>query len=291
MRVAFIGTGLMGRPMAARLLGVGHTVTVYNRTRTKAEPLAPLGAHVADSPAMALEAAETVVLMLADGTAIRDTLFADAARARLAAHTVIQMGTIAPEESRSFADMVCTASGAYLEAPVLGSIAEAEAGTLTVMVGAAPELFDHWAPLLRCFGPEPLRVGPVGHAAALKLALNQLIGSQMAAFALSLGLVQRAGVDPDLFMRVLRGSTLFAPTFGRKLPRLLDRHYADPNFPIKHLLKDICLALGEARHHGLAASALEGVEHLLRSALAQGLADADYSALYEIVNPPQQAGG
>lgn len=288
MQLAFLGTGLMGRPMAVRLLAAGHTVAVYNRTRAKAEALGPLGARVADSPAAAIDGAACVVLMLADDTAIRDTVLLDATRPSLAGRAVIQMGTIAPGESRALAAAIRAAGGDYLEAPVLGSIAEAEAGTLMVMVGGTAEQLARWSAVLRCFGPDPLPVGAVGQAATLKLALNQLIGSLITAFALSLGLVQRAGLDPELLMRVLRQSALYAPTFDRKLPRLLNRQYADPNFSTKHLLKDITLALGEARGAGLAAPVLEGVQRALLAAMEHGLADADYASLYEIVNP---AGG
>ena len=129
-------------------------------------------------------------------------------------------------------------------------------------------------------------VGTVGKAAALKLALNQLIAAEMAAFSLSLALVQQEHVDVELFMAVLRKSALFAPTFDKKLPRLLSRDYSSPNFSVRHLVKDVHLFLDRARAMKVATSGLEGVIPLLSGAIDRGLAEVDYSAMFETVSPP-----
>lgn len=285
MDIAVVGAGLMGRPMAERLHAAGHRVTVYNRTRKKIADLTQAGIAVAERPEDAVRAASCVILMLADAQAIRAVLLAAPARKELAGRTVIQMGTIGPRESQAFQQEVRAAGGDYLEAPVLGSIAEAQAGKLIVMVGASPEQFARWADLLRSLGPGPRLIGAVGQAAALKLALNQLIAAELAAFAFSLGLVQRTGVPVEAFMAILRKSALYAPTFEKKLPRLLKRDYANPNFPAKHMLKDAQLILQEAAAIGLDSSGFEGVSALLHKAIARGLAEGDYSALYDAVNP------
>lgn len=286
MRVGLLGTGLMGAPMAARLLQAGHEVFVYNRSAEKAAPLGAAGACVCPTAAEAVGQAECVLLMLADARAIEAVLLAEEARAALGGRSVIQMGTIAPQESRGIAREVEAAGGDYLEAPVLGSLPEAKAGRLLLMVGAAPEQYARWRPLLQVFGPEPVHVGPVGQGAALKLAMNQLIAGLTASFALSLGMVRREGVEVETFMRLLRDSALYAPTFDKKLGRMLERDYAHPNFPLKHLLKDLRLCLQAAEAQGLEAGALRGVEALLLRGLELGLAEADYSALYEAVDPP-----
>jgi 3-hydroxyisobutyrate dehydrogenase len=292
MRVSLLGTGLMGRPMAERLLAAGHEVVVWNRTRARAVPLAERGARVATTPGEAVESSECAVLMLADAQAIESVLLPHAEPlSELAGRAVLQMGTIAPSESRAFAAALVEAGAEYLEAPVLGSIPEARAGELLVMVGATEEQLGRWRPLLACFGREPLRVGPVGRAAAAKLALNQLIAALTSGFALSLGFVQRQGVPVERFMEILRQSALHAPAFDKKLPRLLERDYAGPNFPLEHLTKDVRLFLGEARPLGLSCDALEGVERLLARALAEGHAGEDYSALFEEVALPQRDGG
>lgn len=285
MTIALLGTGLLGRAIAERLQSVGHTVTVYNRTTSKALPLQDCGITVVTRPELAITQADCVILMLADMAAIRDVLLIPASLAVLLGKTVIQMGTIAQEESLALQAEIEQVGGFYCEAPVLGSLAEAQAGTLLVMVGGTEGQFTQWGPLFRSLSREPRLVGPVGKAASLKLALNQLIAAEISAFALSLGLVQRAGVSVDTFMAILRESALFAPSFEKKLPRLLTRDYQHPNFSTRHLLKDVELFLKEASGYDLTTSSLEGIRPVLERAIAQGLGEADYSAIFEVVNP------
>jgi len=287
MKVGFLGTGLMGEPMAERLLQAGLSVVAYNRTKSKLESLKEAGAEIAETPQEAIASSDCVILMLTNATAIQDVLLSDASRQHLSGCTVIQMSTIAPSESREIQKAVTAAGGDYLEAPVLGSIPQVKAGELQVMVGATPELFNKWSDLLKNFGTEPMLIGEVGSASALKLALNQLIASLTSAFALSLGFIQRQGVDVEKFMGILRESALYAPTFDKKLKRMVEGNYADPNFPSKHLLKDTDLFLKEAQLVEQNVSGLEGVRQVIDMALQLGLADEDYSALFAAVNPPQ----
>jgi len=288
--IAFLGTGLMGRPMAGRLLAAGYPVTVWNRTPDKTRPLAEQGATVAPTAAAAIRDAEVVVLMLADAPAIQDTLLSAEAAALLGGRTVIQMGTIAPPESLELGAAVTGCGGSYLEAPVLGSIAEASAGRLAVMVGASPPLFERWLPLLRELGPEPRLVGPVGQAAALKLALNQLIATITTAYATGLGMVRQSGVDLGLWADVVRTSALYAPTFDKKLRRMIDRDFEPANFPARLLLKDLRLVAGEAARVGLFAPFLDGLVEILEHTVEAGLGEADYSALAAAVEPTTSPG-
>jgi 3-hydroxyisobutyrate dehydrogenase len=285
MTIALLGTGLLGRAIAERLQSVGHRITAYNRTTAKALPLQACGITVVTQPEQAIAQADCVILMLADAAAIRAVLLTPASLAALRGKTVIQMGTIAQEESLALQAEIERAGGSYCEAPVLGSLAEAKAGTLLVMVGGTEEQCARWDPLFRSLSREPRLIGPVGKAASLKLALNQLIAAEISAFALSLGLVQRAGVSVDTFMAILRESALFAPTFEKKLPRLLTRDYQHPNFSTRHLLKDVDLFLREASRYALTTSSLDGIRPVLERTIAQGLGEADYAALYETVNP------
>ncbi len=285
MKVGFIGTGLMGLPMAQRLLDANIELVAYNRTPAKLEPLRAAGAAIAEHPHEAIRACDCMILMLTDASAIRSVLLSDSSRQQLPGRTVIQMGTIAPTDSRAIRDEVVAAGGDYLEAPVLGSIPEAKAGKLIVMVGGSPEQFQRWSELLQNFGSEPLLIGSVGAAAAVKLALNQLIGSLTAAFALSLGFVQRQGADVDLFMQILRDSALYAPTFDKKLQRMLNRNYSNPNFPTKHLMKDTELFIAEAKSVDLNVSSIEGVRNILEMALNRAFSEDDYSSLFSTINP------
>lgn len=283
MKIGFIGTGLMGLPMAQRILDANLPLIAYNRSAEKLSSLKESGADLAASPEQLLLEATCIVLMLTNAQAIRDVLLSARSHSALAGKTIIQMGTISPSESRSLRDEIAALQGEYLEAPVLGSIPEAKSGNLILMVGSTPEQFDQWQTVLRCFGPEPLRIGPVGAAAAVKLALNQLIGSLTSAFATSLGFVQQQGVEVDLFMQILRNSALYAPTFDKKLQRMLEQNYANPNFPTKHLLKDTNLFLQEAETLPLNASIAAAVKTILEQAIARDLAEADYCSLFSAV--------
>lgn len=285
MKVGLVGTGLMGLPMAQRLMAAEDvTLWAYNRTASKLEPLQTAGVAIAPTMVDLVQQCEVIILMLSDAPAIHDVLLAAEIRPLLTRHTIIQMGTIAPSESRAIHQSVLAVGGDYLEAPVLGSIAEATAGKLQVMVGSSDAQFQQWLPLLKSLGT-PRWIGSVGTAAALKLALNQLIGSLTTAFALSLGFVQQQGVEVETFMQILRQSALYAPTFDKKLQRMLDRDFANPNFPTKHLLKDMKLVLTEAEQAGLQVDMLAGVCQILNHACELGWRDDDYSALFAAVSP------
>lgn len=276
----------MGTAMAERLLTLGHDVVVYNRTQEKCTALEQRGALRARSAAEAIEASKCTILMLADAPAIREVLFASG-RPNFQNRMIIQMGTIAPSESIAFGREIRTGIGDYFEAPVLGSIAEAKAGRLLVMVGGRAEHVERWHEVLTCFCEKPLLVGAIGQAAALKLALNQLIAAHITAFSLSLGLVQRSGVDVETFMNVLRQSALMAPMFEKKLPRLLAHDYAQPNFSTRHLLKDVELCLNAAQDANVATPVLAAIRGILEETVGQGLQDADYSSVFEAVVPKE----
>lgn len=290
MQVGILGTGLMGAPMALQLQQNGHSVTAWNRSAEKLAPLKEAGITTVSTATEAITSAPIIITMLSDAAAITSALFTDATStdtAALSGKTILQMGTIAPAESREINERIKAAGGEYLESPVLGSIPQVKAGTLILMVGATSAQFEQWLPLLKCFGPSPELMGPVGTAAATKLAMNQLIGSLTAAFSMSLGLAQKEGLNLDKFMTIVRDSALYAPTFDKKLERMCDRNFANPNFPTKHLLKDMNLFVQAAQDNGIDATVAAGVSQIAQKAIAQGLANEDYSAIYNAVNPAE----
>jgi len=204
----------------------------------------------------------------------------------LAGRTVVQMGTIGPDESRAFAAGVAAAGGEWVEAPVLGSIPQADSGTLQVMVGGTSEQLERLEPLLSRLGRDVRLVGAVGKAAALKLALNQLIGSLTAAFATSLAYVRAEGIPAEFFMEVLRPSALYAPTFDKKLGRMLDGEYSNPTFPLRLLRKDVELFRRAALAAGVSPRVAEGALAVVDAAMEKALGDGDYAALAEgLVTP------
>jgi len=285
--VAVFGIGLMGAPIAIRLLDAGYKVVVWNRTPDKTESLAQIGVLVAETAAQAVQSADVLITWLADKVAIQEVLFPAERASLLEGKTILQMGTIGPSHSRGIEDAAIAHGAEYLEAPVLGSIPEVIKGSLLVMVGATPEQYEKHLPLLKVFGENPIHIGDVGKAAVMKLAFNQLIAGLTASFSLSLGLIQEEGVRTEQFMDMLRDSALYAPTFDKKLVRMLERDYEKPNFPTRHLLKDTELFLDAAADSGLTAACLEGVRDTVALAIAKGLADADYSAINEVIHPPR----
>ena len=192
------------------------------------------------------------------------------------------MGTMGITEIRRLAQQVHNQNGTCLEAPVLGSKPQAANGSLLVMAGGTKELFDQQRPLLDHLSHQPMLVGAIGSGAATKLALNQLIASLTHAFSLSLRLVQQAGVPVETFMAILRPSALYAPTFDKKLQRMLDGHYSDPNFSTALLRKDLRLFLEEATAAGLQSQGLQGLDTLLEQASGEELDALDYCALHEL---------
>jgi 3-hydroxyisobutyrate dehydrogenase len=281
MEISLLGTGLLGAAIGERLLRSGFKLTVWNRHLERCAPLQELGATAAATPAEAVAAAELVITVLSDGPTTREVLL-EQAGAALASRLVLQVATIAPRESQALAAALAERGAELLEVPVLGSRPEALAGTLQLMVGGDAAALERARPVLAALGSEPRLLGPVGAALSTKLALNQLIASLTHSFSLSLHLVQRAGVDVDAFMAILRASALHAPTFDKKLAKELADDYANPNFPTAHLRKDLLLFLQTARRLGLETEGLDGLAALLERATAAGLDELDYSALHRL---------
>ncbi|MCP4992652.1 MAG: NAD(P)-dependent oxidoreductase [Gammaproteobacteria bacterium] len=285
MKLAILGLGLMGLPIATRLQLSGFDIRGWNRGDERRQLAGDQGIAVEADLATVVTEADLLLLVLSDASAIESALLNSNISPLLKGKTVLQMGTIAPAESRRLAGQIVEFGGNYLEAPVLGSIPEARNGELIIMAGGSEETFQHCLPLLKALGSAPQRVGLVGQGAALKLAMNQLIASLTAGFSLSLGLVRREGLDIEQFMSLLRESALYAPTFDKKLGKMLNHDYSNPNFPLKHLLKDVDLFRHVAQETGMEASLPRAMQTLLESGIENDLAELDYSSLYEVINP------
>tara|TARA_Y100000287_G_scaffold76258_1_gene60363 strand:- start:795 stop:1649 length:855 start_codon:yes stop_codon:yes gene_type:complete len=279
--ITLLGTGLLGTAIGQRLLEVGFTVQVWNRSPERCSGLVKAGAQQLNHPAEALEAASAVVTVLRDGPVTAEVVDS---LGPLGGRCILPMGTMGISESVALADQVRLQGGSYLEAPVLGSRPEALKGSLLVMAGGDHMVFDAQLPLLRQLASEPRLMGEVGTGAAAKLALNQLIASLTHGYSLALRLVQASGLDVDRFMEVLRPSALYAPTVDKKLERMLSHQYGDPNFSTGLLRKDLLLFLREARLAGVNASALEGLASLLEQADGTDLDHGDYCALHELTD-------
>ena len=277
--VALLGSGLLGEAIGRRLLDQGVALKAWNRTPGRCQGLIEAGAESVQDLSSISETCSSVITVLRDGP-VTETMVRELGD--LHGCCLMPMGTMGITEIRRLAQQVHNQNGTCLEAPVLGSKPQAANGTLLVMAGGTQELFDQQRPLLDHLSQQPMLVGAIGSGAATKLALNQLIASLTHAFSLSLRLVQQAGVPVETFMAILRPSALYAPTFDKKLQRMLDGHYSDPNFSTALLRKDLRLFLEEATAAGLQIQGLQGLDTLLEQASGGELDGLDYCALHEL---------
>ena len=287
MDIGIIGIGLMGKSFVERFLSQGYTVRVFNRTQENIKDL-PDGVIVCSTADELISASDTIILMVSNAEAINNILRLNNQsdqQTNLHGKTILQMGTISPTQSKEIGEAVTALGGHYLEVPVLGSIPEAKTGTLIIMAGGLKAVFENALPTLQVLGTAPRYIGEIGSAAALKLAMNQLIASLTAGFSLSLGYAIKNGVNTDLFMETVRESTLYAKTYDKKLQKYLDRDFGAANFSTRHLLKDIRLFIDDAKAAGLNTDALEGVERITNKTVEDGMDVMDYSSIFQVICP------
>jgi 3-hydroxyisobutyrate dehydrogenase/2-hydroxy-3-oxopropionate reductase len=273
MRVAVVGLGAMGSRMAARLLEHGHEVVVWNRDRAKMEPLAERGALAAETPARAAADAGATITMVADPQALEAvTTGRDGVAAGLGVDaTLIQMSTVSPAATSRVADLV--ADGALLDAPVLGSTSEVEAGTLKIFAGGPGELVERLRPLLAELG-SVIHLGPVGAGTAAKLVANTTLVGVIGVLGEALAVAEALGLARDTAFEVL-GVTPLGEQAERRRSAFESGDYP-PRFALRLARKDADLILAAVdRDLKLAAAARDW----LAEAEKAGAADADYSAV------------
>ncbi len=281
-RFGFLGLGIMGRAMAANLVKAGHEVTVWNRTPNRCAPLAELGAKVAGTPRDVVEACDITFAMLADPQAAQEVCFGDdgVLEGMSPGKGYVDMSTVDAETSRQIAEAVTEARGRFLEAPVSGTKKPAEDGTLIILCAGDKGLFDEAGPGLSCMGKKILYLGEVGQGARMKLVVNMIMGGMMAVFCEGLALGEKGGLDPATILEVLDAGALSNPMFRGKGALMLKKDYA-PNFPLKHMQKDLRLAvsLGDELAQPLHSAA--AANESFKAARRSGLADQDFCALYD----------
>ncbi len=283
MRIGLIGTGLMGAPIVEKLLDANFDMRIYNRSADKTKKLVEKGAKRYTEISELINDTEIIISMLTDFDAFNELVLYQGIN-NLDGKTFIQMSTIAPDESKELQSKVEKLRGEYLEAPVLGSIPQIKAGELIILVGSSPNQFEKYQNIFTPLGKKILHIGKVGNASAMKLALNQLIITETAAFSMSLGYVRENDLSVEQFMDILRGSSIYAPKFDQKLPRMLERNFENPNFPVKHLLKDLDLILNEFGNSNINTNALKGIRKIIVNELETGEGHLDYSAIYNSIH-------
>jgi len=279
MRIAFIGIGLMGLPMAKRLCEAGLQPHVWNRTRAKAEPLAALGAKVHDTLAQAVRDADIVVTMLEDGKVVESVLFADGlAQALQRGSLLIDMSSIQPAQARSHGQRLAALGVYYLDAPVSGGTLGAEAGNLAIMAGGSDADFERGRAVLTHFG-RPTLVGPTGSGQLAKLANQMIVGVTIGVVAEALLLCAKGGADMAKVKEAVTGGFADSRILQVHGQRMIERDFA-PRGRISVQLKDMRNAMATAQELGFDAPITGLLESLYASASENGLSGMDQAAFF-----------
>jgi 2-hydroxy-3-oxopropionate reductase len=279
MRIAFIGIGLMGLPMAKRLCEAGLQPHVWNRTRAKAEPLAALGAKVHDTLAQPVRDADIVVTMLEDGKVVESVLFADGlAQALQPGSLLIDMSSIQPAQARSHGQRLAALGVGYLDAPVSGGTLGAEAGNLAIMAGGSDQDFERGRAVLTHFG-RPTLVGPTGSGQLAKLANQMIVGVTIGVVAEALLLCAKGGADMAKVKEAVTGGFADSRILQVHGQRMIERDFA-PRGRISVQLKDMRNAMATAQELGFDAPITGLLETLYASASENGLSGMDQAAFF-----------
>jgi 3-hydroxyisobutyrate dehydrogenase-like beta-hydroxyacid dehydrogenase len=283
--VGFIGLGIMGARMAAVLRRAGFEVTVWNRTRARAEAwAAEHGGSVADTPAQLGERCDAIVSIVVDGAQVeqvllgQDGVVADARDGLLC----IDMSTIAPAQARSIAARLGERGVGFLDAPVTGSAPKAADGTLTTMVGGSDGDLARGRAVLEAMSETIIHVGPVGHGQTVKVLSNALAAANVTALAQALLVGRRAGVDLERMVEVLPRSAGGSRMVDLKAAPMLSGDFT-PLFKLEHLLKDVDLALDAGRAAGVPFPAAATAGELLSAGVGRGLGEQDFAAVVEVL--------
>jgi len=275
MRIAFLGLGIMGQPMAVNLVKAGHEVAVWNRSAGKTVD----GARVAETPADAARDAEVVWICVSDTKAVESVLFgAQGVEMTIApGATIVDSSTIAPSAEQGFAQKFAAKGVHYVDAPVTGSKIAAQNGSLIFMVGGEEAVLEKLDPLFKALGKQVFHMGEASKGQAVKLAMNLQIALIYEGFAEALTLATKLGVSIDKMLLLIQASMVKSGVVEYKAPFVMKRDFT-PNFPLRLMLKDIHLALDAAKEVRVKLPGLETVEEVYEMAAEDGHQDLDYAA-------------
>jgi 3-hydroxyisobutyrate dehydrogenase-like beta-hydroxyacid dehydrogenase len=270
----FIGLGLMGSRMAGRLLDRGFALTVWNRTPAKCEPLVARGARLARSAEALVRDVPIAITMVVDPEAL-DRVIEQASPALGPGKLWVDMSTVGPLASRRAAERVHARGAAFVDAPVLGSLAPAAAGELMIFAGGAAPDLEGARPVFEALGKRTIPCGPVGSGSALKIVANMMICRMVEALGEAFSLGMRQGLSGEVILDMMQSSALASPMWNRGTTLLA----GDPpvHFPLTHAIKDLRLAEEAARAVSAKTPANPAVRGVFEDALKAGLGDADYS--------------
>jgi len=285
MNIGFIGLGIMGSRMAANLQKHGHALTVFNRTKEKANELLSHGATWADSPAAVAAQADVIFTMLAYPEAVREAALGKDGFLRIfkPGRLWVDCSTVNPSFSKEMAEKARALGVRFLDAPVTGSKGPAASATLVIWVGGPAADLNTCRPLLECIGNRIVHCGEVGAGTSVKMVMNQLLGTGMAAFAEALILGESLGLAREKLFEVLLGSPAVAPFIAAKRERIATGNFAPADFPLRWVQKDLHLVATTAQETGVAMPLTNAAKEIFRLAIGNGYGDEDFSAIYDFL--------
>jgi len=275
-KVGFVGIGLMGQQMTRRLLMAGFPVTIWNRTKEKTKDILAAGAAWGDSPKACAQGADVVITMVTDSAASEEVICGQNGVLE-GAHPgliLIDMGSIAPEMSRSIAAKAKAKEVPMLDAPVTGNPKVASEGKLGIMVGGPKETFDACLPIFQGMGVKIIYVGENGKGTTLKLINNLIMGVALEAVAEALVLASKAGIDPVKVIEITSVGGARTGAMETRGPRMI-KHDFSPHFSTNNMYKDLSSAIRLAEEVGVSLPATSIAREMLRAAKTQGKGDLD----------------
>ncbi|MFO7649147.1 NAD(P)-dependent oxidoreductase [Halomonas campaniensis] len=290
-RLGFIGIGLMGDPMTRRLLGAGFDVTVWNRTPAKVEALGRAGARGAGSIGELVASVDLVMLCLANTEVVESVVFGEGGVAEHArpGQTLIDFSSSDPAATRDFARRLeeCCGMG-WIDCPVSGGVAGAEAGSLVMMAGGEAADIDAIRPLLAPLATRVTHMGPVGAGQVTKVCNQMVVGCQAAVLAEMVALAEASGVEATRLVEALSGGFADSKPFQILTPRMAASDFADPPWHLRTLLKDLDMAVAQSRRSGSATPMSGLAAQLMRAHATRGYAEHDPAILVEAYRPTQR---
>jgi 3-hydroxyisobutyrate dehydrogenase-like beta-hydroxyacid dehydrogenase len=283
-KIGVIGLGLMGRPMAANLVKAGHTVTVWNRTASRAQDLVAAGATLAKNPREVATASDILITMVSDPPALEEVLWGhegknDGALEGLKpGSTYLDCSTISPALARKISTACAERKIKFLDAPVTGGDWGAREGTLLFMLGGEAETVKEIEPILGVMGKRWFHLGPNGAGQTIKLAMNALLALQIGAIAEGIALVTKAGLKGEQLFEVLQASMARSGILDIKVPLMLKGEFK-PSFPLRLMHKDLSLALDLANQLGVALPTTAASREVYNYVKGEYKEDQDYSAV------------
>jgi 2-hydroxy-3-oxopropionate reductase len=281
-KIGLIGLGLMGRPMGMNLLKAGHSLTVWNRTASRADELVSAGAKLAKNPREVAAASDFLLTIVSDPPALESILWGqgdEGVFAGLRSGSIyVDSSTISPQLTRKIS-IACSERGVrFLDAPVTGGDWGAREGNLVFMVGGEAETLREADPILKVMGKKIFHLGPNGAGQTVKLAMNAMLALQVEAMAEAIALVTKAGLNGEQLLEVMQASMARSGLLDLKTPLMLRGDFK-PSFPLRLMHKDLGLALDLANQLGVPLPTTAAVREVYNSVKGEAQADLDYSAV------------